>query len=88
MLKYDYYRMATPQMIVRGTQNLSEVAAIAVSLPESTGCLTISGYTAGEELATYNYGNGKIVLNTFRLLETLGENPVSDRILLNLICQG
>lgn len=85
MLKYDYYSMVTPQMIVRGTQNLLDIAAVAISLPESTGCLTIAGYTAGEELAAYSYGRGKIVLNTFRILETLGENPASDSILLNII---
>ena len=85
MLKYDYYRMTTPQMIVRGTQNLREIAAVAISLPESTGCATITGYAAGEELAVYDYGHGQIILNTFKLLENLGVNPVADRILLNII---
>ncbi len=39
----------------------------------------------GMDLGTVPYENGRYVLSSLRILENLGEDPVADRVLLNLI---
>ena len=43
------------------------------------------GYSSGLLVAVYKVGQGRIVLNTLRVREGLGANPVADRLLLNMI---
>ncbi|OQB86458.1 MAG: Beta-glucuronidase [Planctomycetes bacterium ADurb.Bin126] len=43
------------------------------------------GYSSGLLVAVYRVGQGRIVLNTLRVRENLGANPVADRLLLNMI---
>jgi hypothetical protein len=37
------------------------------------------------DLGVVPHGNGRYVLNTLRLLDNLGKEPVADKILFNLI---
>jgi hypothetical protein len=39
-------------------------------------------------LGAYALGAGKIVLNTFSLLDNVDEHPAADRLLLNLVAYG
>lgn len=43
------------------------------------------GYWAGSNLLIYNFGSGKVIVSTLRILPNLGKNPAADRILLNMV---
>jgi hypothetical protein len=43
------------------------------------------GYQSGILLATYRLGAGRFVLNTLRIRENLGTDPVAERLLRNLL---
>jgi hypothetical protein len=43
------------------------------------------GYAAGTMLCSYKVGKGRVVLNTFKILDNVGKHPAADRLLLNLI---
>jgi hypothetical protein len=36
-------------------------------------------------MATYNYGEGAFILNTFSFWKYIGENPAADRMLCNIL---
>ena len=58
---------------------MPSVDAFAVSYPDPTG--NVSGLMLG----AYRVGEGRIVLNTLRILEHVGTQPAADRLLLNLV---
>ena len=43
------------------------------------------GYQSGILLATYRLGAGRFVLNTLRIRENLGTDPVAERLVRNLL---
>jgi hypothetical protein len=43
------------------------------------------GYSSGLLMAVYPLGAGRFVLNTLRIRENLGPNPVAERLLRNLL---
>ena len=43
------------------------------------------GLSIGHLLATYRLGAGRFVLNTLRIRENLGTDPVAERLLRNLL---
>ncbi len=81
MLDGDVYGTLIPNRFLRGGKPPDEVAAVsfAIGYPGPTG------YDAGVLLAAYRHGAGRIVLNTFRILENLGKNPAADRMFFNLL---
>jgi hypothetical protein len=44
-----------------------------------------TGYTSGVLLGSYRLGKGRFIINAFRILESLGEHPAADRLMVNLI---
>ncbi|MCX6880407.1 MAG: hypothetical protein NTW21_42365 [Verrucomicrobia bacterium] len=44
--------------------------------------------TSGVLLGSYHLGKGRFIINAFRILESLGNNPVADRLILNLVTEG
>ena len=42
-------------------------------------------YNSGIMLASYPFGAGRFIVNTFNVLENLGAHPAADRMLLNMI---
>ena len=42
------------------------------------------GYNGGVVVAEFMHGRGRILLNSFRLLNGIGTNPAAERILLNI----
>ena len=51
-----------------------------------TGYYAIKGgYGAFHALCAFNVGKGKLLLNTYRVLETLSEEPAAAKLMLNLI---
>ncbi len=64
-----------------------EDGSLAVPVLDET--ITLAGppgvYHLVANLASYRFGEGHFILNTFRVLENLDVNPAADRLLLNLI---
>ena len=46
---------------------------------------TSSGYESGLMVAVYDLGAGHFILNTLRILDNLGSNPVAERLLRNML---
>jgi hypothetical protein len=84
IMDWDYYDQVMPIMIFEELDTPDDVAAASWA----TGYCDYrseTGYVCGIQLATYNFGEGRFVLNTMQILEYLGEHPAADRLMLNLI---
>lgn len=80
-----YWQMVTPQFVFHGQPVPEELAVVTVASPYFTGDDELIGYLIGVALGTYRFGKGRIVLNCFKILDTLGSNPAAERLLMNLI---
>ena len=49
------------------------------------GITTSYGYFSGLYVAVYNFGAGRFILNTLFIREHLGEDPVAERLLRNML---
>ena len=78
ILDMDAYGEAYPRYIVSGGNQPDQTLCAAVRI-EATLCG--SGLALGE----YCFGNGRAVVNAFRLEEALGRSPYADRLMLNLL---
>jgi hypothetical protein len=79
VLDYTVYRNVIPQ---------GGWAWCGLDTPEDLLCGGIRaqfGYQSGVLLATYRLGAGRFVLNTLRIRENLGVDPVAERLLRNLL---
>jgi hypothetical protein len=81
MLDWSFYGQTIPDHVLGGIRPPDEIAAVALA----TGFPVPSGYESGILLGAYRHGAGRIVLNTFRLLDNLKKNPAADRMLLNIL---
>lgn len=82
ILDNDYYGRLIPNHVFTGQDTPDDVvsAAFAVGYPGSSG-----GYMSGVLSGSYRFGAGKMIINTFNILENLDSNPAADRLLLNII---
>ena len=46
---------------------------------------TSFGYSSGLSIASWNVGSGRVVLNTWRILENLPGHPIAERLLRNML---
>ena len=53
--------------------------------PVAGGINASWGYQSGLMVAVYKLGAGEFILNSLRIRENLGTQPVADRLLLNLL---
>ncbi len=81
----SYWQLVTPQFVFHKQEIPDEIGVVTMSVPYFTSIDEWVGYLVGIALGSYNYGKGKITLNCFKLLNTLGENPAADRLMLNII---
>lgn len=84
LLDMDLFRRVYPDHYLIGTTK-----------PETTICASFgSGLFAQDSciaaltMGRMAFGEGSVTVNTFKLLENIGSDPVSDRILYNLIALG
>lgn len=77
IMDYTYYREIVPDPTFVGLDPPS--AAVA------GGITTSYGYFSGLYLAVYDFGAGRFVLNTLFIREHLGEDPVAERLLRNML---
>ncbi len=80
MLDYALYREILPDLAFVGQD------APAEAIAGGNDCS--SEYAAGLFLAVYEFGAGRVVLNTLLLRERLGTNPLAERLLRNLLSEA
>ncbi|MBB6670805.1 glycoside hydrolase family 2 protein [Cohnella nanjingensis] len=81
VIDWDYYGQVIPRIVFEGQDTPDEVMAAYFA----TGYPVDGGYAGGILLGAYRYGAGRIVVNTFRILENLDRHPAADRLLMNMI---
>ena len=77
LMDYTFYRSLIPDVWWKGLDAPSELAAAGIDASFN--------YDAGVLLAVYRVGAGRIVLNTFKIGERLGQDPVAERLLRNML---
>ena len=77
LMDYTIYRDLIPDEVWFDQQ----VPAEAVS----GSIFTSFGYSSGLLISVHEFGAGRIILNTLRIRETLGEVPVAERLLRNML---
>lgn len=80
-----YWQMVTPQFLFHKQEIPDEIGVVTLAVPYFTSIDELIGYLVGVALGTYHYGKGKITLNCYKIIDTLGENPAADRLLMNMI---
>jgi hypothetical protein len=76
-MDYTFYRETIPRLGWVGLDAPKEAVAGAIHASPA--------YQSGLMLSVHKLGEGSIVLNTLLIRETLGKNPVSERLLRNLL---
>jgi len=82
IMDWDYYGPVISNLFFEGQDTPDDTAAAAFAVCHSS---RPDGYAAGVMLGTYKVGAGRIVLNTFNILDNVGKHPAADRLLLNLV---
>jgi hypothetical protein len=77
ILDATFYREIIPNNGFAGQDVPAEVVA--------GGIHTACGYNAGLTLGVYELGAGRFTLNTLRIRENLGNDPVAERLLRNML---
>jgi hypothetical protein len=81
ILDWYYYGPLIPRYFFEGLDTPDDTAAAAFA----TGYSTPGGYAGGLLLGAYKIGAGRLVLNSFKLLENAGTHPAVDRMLVNVV---
>ena len=86
LLNDSYWGLTEPIFVLEDADDPDEAVAITLAAPymDKNGDET-HGSLAGIALGTYRYGRGKIVVNCFRILEELGNNPAAGHLLINIL---
>ena len=77
LMDYAFYRNIISDTRWAGLDAPDELAAASIDAS--------FGYDSGMLLGVYRIGAGRVVLNTFRICEELGNDPVAERLLRNMI---
>ncbi len=77
LLDYDVYRDLIPDAVFAGQEPPEEAVAGAIKASQD--------YDSGLIVAIYRLGAGRFALNSLRIRECLGADPVADRLLVNLL---
>ncbi len=82
IVDYDYYDQVYPHNQLEGEALPDDIICPCFY----TGSYLYDGsYGAFHNIAAYNYGAGRLILNTFYVEENLGANPAADLMLLNFV---
>ena len=80
LMDYAFYREIIPDRAFCDQDPPTEIAAAGIR-----AAIHPSGYASGVLASVYRTGAGMYVLNTLRVRETLGTNPVAERLLRNML---
>jgi hypothetical protein len=81
IMDWDYFGQLISSYLFDGQDTPDDVAAAAFAV----GYSIPGGFASGVLAGSYRMGAGRMVVNTFRVVEELDSNPTADRMLLNLI---
>lgn len=82
VMDWDYYGPIITNKFFEGSDIPEDIAAAAFAVCHSS---RPDGFAAGVMLGAYNFGAGKIIVNTFNILDNIDRHPAADRMLLNMI---
>jgi len=82
IMDWDYYGPVISHKFLDGQDTPDEVVAVAIALCHSA---PPGGYASGTMLGAYNFGAGKVIVNTLQVIENIDAHPTADRLLLNMI---
>jgi hypothetical protein len=77
ILDHTVYREVAPNTVWAGQDLPAEVVAGSIN--------TAIGYSSGLTVAVYRLGAGRFTLNTLRIRQHLGDDPVAERLLRNML---
>jgi len=77
MLDYNYYGALISDAVWQGQDAPAEAVAGAIKASQD--------YSSGLEVCVYKLGEGRFVLNTLRIRDSLGLNPAAERLLRNML---
>ncbi|MCL5099027.1 MAG: glycoside hydrolase family 2, partial [Candidatus Omnitrophica bacterium] len=80
LMDYTFYREIISDIAWVGQEVPTEVVAGATN--------TSQDYSAGLTVAVFKFGAGRFILNTLLIRENLGDHPVAERLLRNLLNYG
>lgn len=81
-MDWDYYGPIITNKFFEGGDIPEDMAAAAFAVCHSS---RPDGFAAGVMLGAYSFGAGKIIVNTFNILDNIDRHPAADRMLLNMI---
>jgi hypothetical protein len=81
ILDWYYYGPLIPRYFFEGLDTPDDTAAAAFA----TGYSTPGGYAGGLLLGAYRLGAGRLILNSFKLLENVTAHPAVDRMFVNIV---
>ncbi|NLV44027.1 MAG: hypothetical protein GXY07_05965 [Candidatus Hydrogenedentes bacterium] len=82
VMDWDYYGPIITNKFFEGGDIPEDMAAAAFAVCHSS---RPDGFAAGVMLGAYSFGAGKIIVNTFNILDNIDRHPAADRMLLNMI---
>ncbi|MDD4869019.1 MAG: glycoside hydrolase family 2 TIM barrel-domain containing protein [Kiritimatiellae bacterium] len=82
IMDWDYYGPLITRQFFEGQDTAEDIAATAFVICHNS---RPDGYAAGTMLGVYRFGSGKIILNTFNILDNVDKHPAADRLLMNMI---
>lgn len=77
LMDYTFYREIIPDVVWSGLGSPAEAVAAGINASQ--------GYSSGLMVAVCNLCSGRFILNTLRIRENLGSNPVAERLLSNML---
>ncbi len=77
LMDYTFYREIIPDAAFVGQDPPAEVVAAGINASQ--------GYSSGVFTGVYELGAGRFLLNTLRIRENLGPNPVAEKLLRNML---
>lgn len=77
VMDYTYYREIIPDLAWVGQEVPAEAVAGGINASQ--------GYSSGLLVAVHQFGAGRFFLNTLRIRENLGRDPVAERLLRNML---
>ena len=77
LMDYTFYREIIPDVVWSGQDPPVEAVAGGIN--------TSLGYSSGLLVSVYNLGSGRFILNSLRIRENLGKDPVAERLLRNML---
>lgn len=85
IMDWDYYGPIITNKFFEGGDIPEDMAAAAFAVCHSS---RPDGFAAGVMLGVYPFGEGKIIVNTFTILDNIDRHPAADRMLLNMVAYG